>query len=239
MKSVGIIGYKGFVGRSLFHSVSNRNEFHVTGIDRAGFQNLRLKAPYFDYLIHAGNPAKRFAANSNPQLDFLETVEKTEEIIQKFSFGRLILISSLSCRTSPETVYGRNRLLCEELVQEAGSSACLRLGPMFGEGRTQDTLHDLVAGKNIFYSSDTRYSYASVNWVCEYICNNLEHFENGDLQEIGASNWITLEEISQTIQSSSIFLGGNDDQITEGFSDGPDAHKVLDFAKKIQLKTRL
>ena len=238
MKSVGIIGYKGFVGRSLFFSISNQDKFQVTGIDRESFQDLNLRATDFDYLIHAGNPAKRFAANSNPVLDYLETVEKTKKIIEEFSYGRLILISSLSCRTSLKTSYGHNRLLCEELVQEVENSTCLRLGPMFGDGRNRDTLHDLVTGNTVFYSSDTKYSYASVDWVSEYICKNLEKFQKGELQEIGASNWISLGEISQAIQSSSIFIGSNDDQVIEGFRVGPDANKVLDFAMKIQIKAR-
>ncbi len=229
MITVGVLGFQGFVGSAIFQALKERSSIHTVGINRHSFEDNEIRKLRFDYLIHSGNPAGRFYANSNPQDDYHETVEKTRIILREFNFNRFFLVSSLSCRTAPNTPYGSNRLKCEQIVRKVLNATILRLGPMYGGTRTRDTLHDLVHSRDIFYAKDTKYSYADIAWIGKFFASNLCHFST-DLFEIGAKNFVSLEEIAFHIGSKSRFLGPNDDQIIRGFQDGPDARLVLNFA---------
>ena len=50
-------------------------------------------------------PSKRFWAKNNPELDYDETVRKTENIISDFKFNKIIHISSVSSRCQLHTVW--------------------------------------------------------------------------------------------------------------------------------------
>ncbi len=231
MVVVGLIGATGFVGNEISRALLRHNDVQTINVTRKNFAAEHIRKIEFDVLIHAANPARRFHANSNPSLDYSDTVEKTSAILKDFNFNKIILISSLSCRTQSSSPYGFNRLKCEDLVGER-QGAILRLGPMYGGDRHQDTLHDIVAGRDVFYSKDTKYSYCDVAWAANYIASNFNHFSG--LIEIGASNYITLSEIAQYVSSNSFFGTELDDQITENFAFGPDAKGVLRFAGEIK-----
>ena len=117
------------------------------------------------------------------------------------------------------------------MLQNGGS--IVRLGPMFGGNRTQDLLHDIAASRPVFASEETRYGYADVSWIAEYVKENLSIFQG--ISEITSKNYITLREIAEYIDSKSKFVGENDDQFNSDFINGPDAYDVLLFAKKISI----
>ena len=54
-------------------------------------------------------PSKRFWAKNNPDLDYTETVEKTDFFINNYTFKKFIQISSVSARCQLDTVYGLNK----------------------------------------------------------------------------------------------------------------------------------
>ena len=60
-------------------------------------------------------PSKRFWAKTNPSLDYVETVEKTDFFTSKFKFKKFIHISSVSARCQLNTVYGKNKKKVKKL----------------------------------------------------------------------------------------------------------------------------
>jgi len=224
---IGLIGALGFVGSALSHEFSQVKNISCVPIIRgANFANL---AKGVDFFIHAANPAKRFSANLHPERDRLETVEKTNDILAGIDGKPILLISSISCRTQLKTPYGINRLDCEKEVLKYGGTV-VRLGPMFGPSRVNDVLHDICAGRDVFVSRDTKYSYSSVMWNAAYIAGNFQSI-NGVI-EIGARNTVLLEELAQYTNSLSKFSEENDDQFPESFIDGPDVSEVFRFIDK-------
>ena len=151
---------------------------------------------------------------------------EVKKILSQYS-GKVILISSISCRTQLDTPYGDHRKMCEELVLNRGGTV-FRLGPLFGGTRKEDIIHDIVNNKKVYYSEDTKYAYVDVNWAGEYISKSIERIPG--VYEIGARNTITLRSIAEAINSISTFDGPNDDQYPINFNDGPDAKKAIDFA---------
>ena len=172
MIKIGLLGCDGFVGSELAIALNFHKSNNITMINRRTFVNPEIRRLKFDFLIYAANPARRFIANNNPEIDFDETVKKFTEVINFFHFEKLLLVSSLSCRTQPNTFYGKHRLICEDIALE-NKGGVVRIGPMFGGKRNNDTLHDILNNRNVFYSSDTRYCYANVTWVAEFIASNL------------------------------------------------------------------
>ncbi|HCN84413.1 MAG TPA: hypothetical protein DIT07_12450, partial [Sphingobacteriaceae bacterium] len=164
----------------------------------------------------------------NPTIDFTETVQKTFDILSLCKDKKLVLISSLSARTQLNTNYGRHRKACEILVDN-GENLIVRLGPMYGSNRKQDTLHDILNGNKVFLSSNTRYAYVDVAYAAKKVIDLLD---NSGIFEIGAKNGIQLEYIKNVVGSQSQFEGYDDTQIPVNPPfDAPMAEDVLTFCE--------
>jgi nucleoside-diphosphate-sugar epimerase len=128
-RKIAVIGANGFVGSQICRAIDLIPKYSLIKILRES--NLSDGIKQADIIIHAANPAGRFRAESNPEQDFSATVDKTYEILSHCGDKKLVLISSLSCRTQMNINYGRNRRMCE-LLALAAHGTVVRLGPMFG-----------------------------------------------------------------------------------------------------------
>ncbi|MCX5713520.1 MAG: hypothetical protein NT033_01635 [Candidatus Omnitrophica bacterium] len=184
-----------------------------------------------EIVVYAANPARRFQAEKDPTHDFEETAEKTARFLALSGGKRFVLVSTLSCRTQLNTNYGRNRRACELMALE-DNALVIRLGPMYGGNRTDDTLHRILSGLAVFVAAETRYAYVDVVWAGEKIVELLE--EPGGIREIGARNAVCLGDLRDHFASVSTFSGIDDTQIPEGCNDGPDARDVFRFAQQLR-----
>ena len=226
---VGIVGSAGFVGNAVCNGFEELGEHIFLPISRG--DDFSRKISEVDFVIHSANPARRFFANSNPQLDRQETVEKTLILLKESQGKPFLLVSTISCRTQLETSYGINRKQCEDIVLENGG-AVVRLGPMYGSSRVQDVVHDICESRKVFAAKDSRQSFSSVDWNGAYIAKNFFLFTG--VVEIGARNSITLGELADYAESSSEFSGETDDQFPLHFDNGPDVLNVLKFIDQIK-----
>jgi len=225
--NVAVIGANGFVGSQICKVLETSQKFNLVRIVRG--DDINSLVDEFDIAIHAANPAGRFIAESNPQNDFIETVEKTSNISRAINGKPLLLLSTLSCKTQMDTNYGRNRRACELLTLSQGGSV-IRLGPMFGGGRKKDTLHDLLAGREVYVAPETRYAYVDVSWAASKIVEMLS--SPSGVYEIGANNAVLLSDLRDYFNSKSVFSGINDTQIPEYCEGAPDARLVFSYAEK-------
>ncbi len=226
MKTVAVAGAAGYVGSQIARAIVAGGHYHLIPVLRTDpAEELFAKA---DIVVHAANPARRFQAEKDPVHDFEVTVENTARLLNLARGKRFVLVSSLSCRTQLTTSYGRHRRACE-LIALTENSLVVRLGPMFGGNRTNDTLHDILAGRQVFVAAETRYAYVNVAWVGQKIVELLE--VPGGLREIGARNAVRLGDLCDRFASTSTFSGIDDTQVPEDFTDGPDALDVFRFAE--------
>ena len=232
MKSVAVAGAAGFVGSQISQAVTGSGRYRLIPVVRGDSAEERFARA--DVVVHAANPAGRFQAHQNPLRDFQETVEKTAQLLAAARSKPFVLISSLSCRTQLDTSYGRHRRACELVALSVGALV-VRLGPMFGGGRTRDSLHDILAGRPVFVAAETRYAYADVAWVGRRIVDMLET-PGGGIREIGARNAVRLADLCARFASSSTFSGVDDTQLPEGVVEGPDANEVYAFAEREQAR---
>ena len=222
---IAVIGAHGFVGSAIAKAVEHDERHELICVVRG--DDIKSKLESADVVIHAANPARRFRAESDPERDFVETADKTFNILSLAIGKKCLLISSLSCKTQLNTTYGRNRRFCELLALSQGAIV-VRLGPMFGGERKQDVLHDLLVDKQIYVSSQTRNAYVNVEWVGAKILELLD--VQSDIYEIGAKNSVSLSELRDILGSKSIFNGVDDTQIPLTEGDGPDAMLVVEYA---------
>lgn len=227
MKTVAVIGAAGYVGSQIARSITDSGRYNLIPVLRGDPLDERLAGA--DIIVHAANPARRFQAEKDPLRDFEETVEKAAVLLAAAKGKAFVLVSSFSCRTQLHTSYGRHRRACE-LLALSTQSLVVRLGPMFGGNRTRDTLHDILAGRPVFVSSETKYAYTDVAWAGKQIADWIEM--PAGIREIGARNFVRLADLRDRFSSPSVFTGADDTQITEGFVEGPDAGEVFSFAEK-------
>ena len=212
---VALIGCNGFVGNFIKRSLLKPDNESIF-ISRENYSE-HMK-DNFDVVINAAMPSKRFWAKKNPELDYIETVEKTKKIINDWNFKKLIQISSVSARCQINTTYGKNKSESEQLCKNLERYLILRLGPMYGPSLSKGVLIDLKQDKEVFVSGNSKYSFTDVDWIGSWISKNLD--KNG-LYEIGASDFIKLSDLASKINSKSVFSGDIDDQLILNFFDYP------------------
>ncbi len=226
VRTIAVLGARGFVGSQICKALEDDVNYNLIRVVRGDDLNKLISNA--EMVIHAANPAGRFKAESDPQKDFIETVEKTYNILRNIGKKPLLLLSTLSCKTQMDINYGRNRRSCEFLCLAQGGKV-VRLGPMFGGNRKKDTLHDLLVNREVYVALETRYAYVDVSWVASRIVQLLS--SPPELYELGANNAVSLSELRDYFNSKSTFSGVNDTQIPDYCDGAPDARLVFDYAR--------
>ena len=116
MRRIALIGANGFVGSSIARALIANHDFDLIAVSRSNYEVARMDG-YYDILINAAMPSKRFWARQEPEKDFSETTEKTFKLVNDWNWGKMIQISSISARSQLNTVYGRNKASAEKLVE--------------------------------------------------------------------------------------------------------------------------
>jgi len=231
--NIALIGCNGFVGSRLSNSLSRIENCTLTRVHRQNYY--QEMANTYDIVINTATPSRRFWAKQYPEKDFAATVSLTSDIINNWHFDKLIQISSVSARSQLDTVYGRHKASAEKLV-DLSKFLIVRLGPMYGDGLTKGVLLDLVSNKKVFASRFSQYCFTPVNWVSDWVASNL--FRTG-LLEIGAKNFVTLEDVASAINSNSEFTDYLDHQvIMDPPVSAPEASDVLSYVVELKSKIR-
>ena len=228
-KTIGIIGYKGFVGNAIYLKIKGKK----ISIQRSNY--LKFKKKKFDIIINSSMPSRRFWAKQNPKLDFKETVLKTKFFIENYNYKKFIHISSISARCETKSVYGKNKKKSESLVKKIKNYLIVRLGPMYGKKLTKGVILDMINNKTVYLDKNSNYSFTSVEWVADWIIKNLS-IKNKTI-EIGSKNFIKLKNLAKNINSKSKFMGRVDNQIIKSnILFNSDTNDVYNYIKKIKKK---
>ena len=228
MIDVCVIGGNGFVGSSICFELKKKKTNFIK-ITRDNYSHYKNKE--FRIIINAAMPSKRFWAKQNPELDYEGTVTKTKNILLDFKFNKIIHISSVSARCQLNTVYGKNKTISEELVKKTKDYLIVRFAAMYGKGLTKGVLMDMINNSKVYINGKSKYSFTDVSWNAKWIVDNLNLKEK--LVEIGATDYIELNQLAKLIKSTSEFDGEIDDQIILNKSYKFDSSmQVLSFLKQ-------
>jgi ATP-dependent helicase/nuclease subunit B len=137
---IAIIGAKGYVGTALCKAVNALKTHQVLEITRDNY--LAHQNEDYDIVINSAMPSGRFWAKNHPQKDFVETVQKTADLVYGWKYKKFIQISTVSARCQLDTVYGRHKLSAEKLC-EFGENLIVRLGALYSSNMQKGALADL------------------------------------------------------------------------------------------------
>ena len=228
---VALVGSQGFVGSAIEHELGRLDDVELISVTRSNFISASQNGRY-DFLINTAMPSGRYWASKNPLEDFRESVQKTAWLVNDWNWDKFIQISSISARSQLDTVYGRHKAAAEKLC-DPDRSLIIRLGPMYGDALSKGVLFDMVNNENVYVARESRYCFAPVNWVANWISRNLH---TSGLIDLGGKEAICLAEVASAVGSNSKFYGKIDDQIVSApIVDAPSATEVIKFA--LQLKS--
>jgi nucleoside-diphosphate-sugar epimerase len=237
MISVAVVGATGYVGSALSAALACRQSIAVTSVTRANYAEMRGRS--YNVLINAAMPAARFWAKNNPEKDFVETVQKTADLVYGWTYGKFVQISTVSARCQLDTVYGRHKAAAEKICG-FGDNLIVRLGPMYSKSLSKGVLVDMLQGRKVFIDAESRYCFAPLEFAANWVAANLGR--SGTV-EVGARNAVRLREVADYLGGDVEFEGALDHQEIEhpepGFPDARWVFGYLDEMKKEQGLLRL
>ena len=90
-----------------------------------------------------------------------------------------------------------------------------------------DTEIDIMNNKTVYVSGSSKYAFTPLNWACNEIFKSIDLYGT---HEIGAKNYIKLNDYAKAVNSKSDFVGDRDDQVFYNASEHcPDASEVIKF----------
>ncbi|MBL8158368.1 NAD-dependent epimerase/dehydratase family protein [bacterium] len=223
MASIAVVGAQGYVGRALVMALKS-SAYEVTPVTRDTYTDSMHGS--YDVLINAAMPSARFKAKEDPEWDFRETVAKTADLLYRWKFGKFVQISTISARSQLDTMYGRHKAAAESLCS-AKDNLIVRLGAMYSEDLQKGVLVDMVSGRPVFVDGESRYCFASRDFVASWIVSNLDRT---GIVEVGGREAVALKDIAAHLGTNILFQGVVDHQeISEPHDDFPYAREVFTF----------
>jgi NAD dependent epimerase/dehydratase family. len=229
VKTIGIAGANGFVGKALCRAAKN-HEYEIFRITRENCD--KHKSLEYDILINTAMPSKRFWALNNPVDDVNATIVKTAELLYEWKYKKFVQISSLSAKIQLDIPYGIHKKSAEVLVENKQNTLIVRLGALYGSGLNKSALFDLVKHNHIYVDINSEYNYIDIDFVAGWITKNLD---KTGIKEIGACDTISLLEISKGVWDKPSYEGRREKIYSDEVEDEmPSSKEVLKYIDKIR-----
>jgi nucleoside-diphosphate-sugar epimerase len=229
---VAVVGASGFFGAALTQALTTRRQ-DVTAVTRDTYA--QAQHGVYDVVINTAMPSKRFWARQHPDLDFVETVGRTADLLYRWKYARFIQISSVSARCERDTVYGRHKATAEVLC-ERPDALVVRLTALYGAAMTKGAIMDMVANTPVYVDGDSRYAFTPVEFAAEWVA---DHLQRTGLVEVGARDTVSLREVADALGRTISFSGPREDQaVVSPEPTWPSAQAVIPFAASLVQGTR-
>jgi nucleoside-diphosphate-sugar epimerase len=155
MSSKALIGYTGFVGKTLLRQLEFNELYRSSNISE-------MKNRSYDIVVCAGAPAVKWLANKEPDKDS-SNIDSLIEVLKTIDAKKIILISTVDVFKNPYCVsensklekndlhpYGLNRRKLEEFVEENFNDYLIvRLPGLVGPGLKKNIIYDFLNDNNI------------------------------------------------------------------------------------------
>lgn len=209
--SVGILGYRGFLGSAIYKVLRGSERLKIYGIDRNNWKD--YSSFNFDYFIDADGNSSKFEATKNMSLD-LELNALTEaKVLDYFSFDKMILISTIDVyndksipqNNSEDSIidplslsnYGFSKYIRELLVQRhAKNWLILRLGGLIGVGLKKGPVYDIINHEMLYVSKESKFQFINTTTVAYIILQLLTKTHRNQVFNITGRGSISMMEFA-------------------------------------------
>ena len=209
--NIGVIGHKGFLGRSIFEYFRCNENLNVYGISSDNWE--QNKGIFFDFLIDADGNSSKIIAERNPVLDLDRNVMNVSRALEFFNFGTYVLISTIDVynqRNNPLknsedadilplklSNYGFSKYVRELLVRrKADRWIIFRLAGIIGDGMKKGPLFDILNDSKLYISKESKLQLISTTAVSEIIGEIMSRKINGQIFNLAGEGQISMAEIA-------------------------------------------
>ena len=210
-KIVGILGYGGFLGSTIYKVFRESEGLEVYGIDRNNWKE--YSSFNFDYFIDADGNSSKFVAAKNMSLDFEQNALSEAKVLDFFSFDKIILIStidvyndkSMQQNNSEDSAidplilsnYGFSKYVRELLVRRhAKKWLILRLGGLIGDGLKKGPVYDILNHSMLYVSKESKFQFINTTIVSHIILQLLTKSQGNQVFNVTGRGQISMIEFA-------------------------------------------
>ncbi|RJQ29494.1 NAD-dependent epimerase/dehydratase family protein [Candidatus Parcubacteria bacterium] len=208
--TIAVLGGHGMLGADLVKFLGTR--YSVTPITRENYS--AHKGGEFDVFINANGNSKRFWANQHPYEDFLASTVSAYDSVVDFKFRKYVYISSIVVYEDPSGLsgtieereinpsnlqpYGFHKYLSELIVRHAAKDyLILRCPIVLGSSLKKGTFYDILNGRPLFVTLDSKLQLITTRAVAEIIAVLLERGTSRAVFNVGGLGTFPLKEASR------------------------------------------
>lgn len=223
-----ILGAEGFLGSELYNCFNGH--YDVYGITRTNYNAKRGEE--FDIFINANGNSKRYWANNNILKDFEASTLSVYKTFSDFKIENYIYISSADVyakdedlsKTKEETIinstnlcpYGFHKYLSELIVKKyANKYLILRSSAMVGESMKKGPIKDVLDGKPLFITLDSRLQFISTSEVPKIIMKLIGNNIHNEIFNVGGVGTVSFNYLERILRKKLIVQQEAEKQIYE------------------------
>ncbi len=225
---IAILGAEGFLGSELYNCLKDR--YDVYGITRSNYNTKRGEG--FDIFINANGNSKRYWANNNVLKDFEASTISVYKTFFDFKSKYYIYISSADVyakhedfsKTDEETVinpmelcpYGFHKYLSELIVKKyANKYLILRCSAMVGENMRKGPIRDILDGKPLFITLDSKLQFISTPEISKIIMKLINDNIQNEIFNVGGVSTVSFNCLERILHKKLIVQQEAEKQIYE------------------------
>lgn len=172
-----VVGYKGFVGSSIFGKL--KDQFEVSGIT----SDDDFPDTDFDVVVNTNGNSRKYWANQNPIEDFDISVRSVYKVCTRYPKATHIFISSTDVY-KPHS-YGRNKLIAENIVRLLCLKYVLfRCSAIIGEKMKKGVIFDIFNESPLFVAKDSMLQFITDTELSKIVCFFIEKGQEQDSRKI-------------------------------------------------------
>lgn len=189
MKTVTVIGSRGFVGSAFVRRLEQDGAVRLRSVHRDNYAEEAGKPS--DVVIDCSGNSRKYLADEDPRRDFDLSVTHRLRTLQDFPAALQVHVSSVDVYSDLHSQegtredatidvarlsnYGFHKLLAEQVVRHyAPRWLIVRLAGMVGPGLKKNPVYDIVHGKPLRIHPDSRYQFLHTDEVARLSCQLIE-----------------------------------------------------------------
>jgi len=207
--NVFILGGKGFVGSAMVREAKRRgHSVQIIDVDEYKL----FVGHHCDLFINANGNSKKFLADEDPNREFELSFTSVKRSIQDFPCDHYVLCSTADVYTDTsdpgnnredaaidickQSNYGFHKYMAEQYLRHYHPRWMIcRFGGFVGHGIVKNPIFDILNGRNLWVSPQSRMQYLNTDKAAETVFSLVEQEQFGEIFNIGGTGTVKLSDV--------------------------------------------